>query len=445
MRKKYVFIGIGIVVAVFLFMFLISKINQSAEKLNNSLIDKDGNEIKYLMFQIFTGSPSPEIAYVNGKPLHPPLSKAESKAEVEKIINSIIGTIATKGTKNRKLGFIVGPLSFDNTDDQIKNMIGDSFSLSLEKDVAVGFHIDESMMWARRNDLWQDKNNVEWVDWDGTPSTGLLIDWGSPVKLEPRMCFNSKNIQSEVQGRANLIGREIKKGIDKLKEQGKENLFAGVIVGWETHMGQDYDDHDKMIGFCALVNRGFSKNNQPKDMGNEIASIVQEFINLWAKGVYDAGIPEDKIYSHTAFIPRKTFEIIKQNNHALSNVPYSFALNFGSSSVDPEASFGKYHRPGFSTYPLSGTFEQIYDEISKHDNIYWASSEGTNIIPGQGTDSSGMSMETYLAMMYNHGATLVNVYSFGLGGDELKNKNPFRIVTESKEAIAAYKKFLNAQ
>ena len=55
-----------------------------------------------------------------------------------------------------------------------------------------------------------------------------------------------------------------------------------------------------------------------------------------------------------------------------------------------------------------------------------------------------MTMETYLAKMFNHGATLVNIYSWGIGGDANKNMN-FRVVTEGEEALRAYRKFLKGE
>lgn len=50
-------------------------------------------------------------------------------------------------------------------------------------------------------------------------------------------------------------------------------------------------------------------------------------------------------------------------------------------------------------------------------------------------------METYLAKMFNHGATLVNVFAWGIGGKANKNIG-FRLVTEGEEALQAYRKFL---
>ncbi len=52
-------------------------------------------------------------------------------------------------------------------------------------------------------------------------------------------------------------------------------------------------------------------------------------------------------------------------------------------------------------------------------------------------------MESYLARCFNHGATLVVVYSWGIGGPEVRNTNPFRIATEGPDALATYRKFLS--
>ena len=63
------------------------------------------------------------------------------------------------------------------SDAEITKFIELAFDLALETDVAVGFHIDDSMFWARRKDLWSDPKNVEALDWDGTPCTGRRLDW----------------------------------------------------------------------------------------------------------------------------------------------------------------------------------------------------------------------------------------------------------------------------
>jgi len=56
-------------------------------------------------------------------------------------------------------------------------------------------------------------------------------------------------------------------------------------------------------------------------------------------------------------------------------------------------------------------------------------------MPGEPT------METYLGRMFNHGAVLTNLFSWGIGGEPMR-ANFFRKATENPEALAAYAKFL---
>ncbi|HLK56881.1 MAG TPA: hypothetical protein VKU00_09965, partial [Chthonomonadaceae bacterium] len=91
-----------------------------------------------------------------------------------------------------------------------------------------------------------------------------------------------------------------------------------------------------------------------------------------------------------------------------------------------------------------GLFAQIDTEVAQHGHPGWASSEGTNLQLGSGPGQSGRNMETYLAQMFNHGATLVNIFSWGIGG-EANKKMDFRVVTEGEEALSAYRKFLRGE
>jgi hypothetical protein len=59
-------------------------------------------------------------------------------------------------------------------------------------------------------------------------------------------------------------------------------------------------------------------------------------------------------------------------------------------------------------------------------------------MPGEPT------MESYLARMFNHGAVLTNIFSWGIGG-EAQRHNFFRQATENPEALGAYGKFLRGE
>jgi len=390
----------------------------------------DTTPTQYLAFQVFTGSPSPHNALdANGaQPLSPPPSKAAIKALVQEIIDQIGST----GDQHHKLAFIVGPLAFDRTDAQLQQMVHEAFEIAVELNIAVGFHIDDSMFWASRSDLWHDPKNVEWLDWDGTPSTGRRIDWSSePSKLAPQMCFNSAAIQTEVTRLAQqVIGSAIQQEVSQLMAQGRPELFAGVIVGWETQIGQDFDTN-QFLGYCALTNLGFSQANPPHDLDAEREKVVQTFIELWASGIKHAGIDPEKIYAHTALRTQTMFD-----TSDTSGLSYSQVNHF----APPAVNFGMNYHPGFSIYPQIGQMEQLYDTFQKHGNPTWASSEGSTVDPA--TLQIVVKPETYLGWMFNHNATLVNLYGWGVGS---KDENPFWKAAASAEALDAYRKFLSGQ
>jgi hypothetical protein len=387
-------------------------------------------ETRYLAFQIFTWSPDPKMAGFS-----PQGTTLPPKAPLLAYMQDIKTRIGTVGNSKTRLAVFFGPIGcFDQTDAEVEAFIKLGFDLAKETDLAVGFKIDDSMFWANRKDLLSNPKNVEAMDWEGTPSTGRRLDWGKePTEAPPQMCFNSKDIQQGIRHRAHVFGKAIRDGVRELAKVGRPELFAGVIAGSETMIGQDFKT-GKYLGYRALMNRGFSSKNPPKDMDRELETVVKDFIDLWTKGLAESGVNSSKIYSHTAFLSHRLYNLgdkaisyPKQNHYA-----------------PPSVAFGDGHRPGFSTYPQPGLFDDIYEELKKHNQVGWASSEGTNLQLGSGPGQSGMNMETYLAKMFNHGATLVDIFSWGIGGDANKNMD-FRVVTEGEEALRAYRKFLTGQ
>ncbi len=207
-----------------------------------------------------------------------------------------------------------------------------------------------------------------------------------------------------------VIGPAIAAGIANLRRSGEEDLFAGVIVGWETEIGRDFDT-GRQLGYCALTNLGYSEKSPPPNFDAALQSIVQTWIDRWSSGLADAGVPTDKIYSHIAV----------------------------TAATPPLVAFGRAHLPGFSTYPSADAFAKIYAALKAQGNPQWASAEGANVdiqaAPPRVPDET---MEGYLARMFNHGATLTNVFGWDVGDSD----NIFRRAAESPQSIEAYRKFL---
>ncbi len=175
----------------------------------------------------------------------------------------MVKAIGATGDVRHKLGFAVGPLCFDMSDDETRQFIRDSFAVARENDAAVAFHIDDSIVWGQRKDLLSNPDNIETADWKQKPSTGRRAgSVAKPTRFRLQMCFNSPAIVAAVKDRGGLIGAEIEKELAVLKSQGKPHLFAGVIAGWETQIGRDFET-DRPLGYRALRNRGFSESNAP--------------------------------------------------------------------------------------------------------------------------------------------------------------------------------------
>jgi hypothetical protein len=184
------------------------------------------------------------------------------------------------------------------------------------------------------------------------------------------------------------------------------------------------------LGFRALAHRGFTERNPPKDLDAERVSVVKEWIELWCNSLHAGGAPREKIFCHLALAQGLRRDIAKES--------YAERVHF----APPEVAFSSAYRPGFSTYPGGGTFREIQAVLAAHGSPGWISAEGTNVspanVPGEST------METYLGRMFNHGGVMVNVFSWGIGGEAMRNSF-FRRATENPEALAAYAKFLRGE
>lgn len=385
-------------------------------------------DTQYLLFQIFTATPG-----FSTEPNRRAISQLPDPGFLDREAKTVLDAIGQRGDARHRLGINVGPLALDYTDAQLRTLIERTFAIASKYKIAVGLHIDDSKFWMNRRDLWSNPANIEALDWRGTPNTGQYLNWGEEWKLAPQACFNSPGMVDEARRIAGqVIGPAIAEQVAKLRQSGDEGLFAGIIVGWETAIGQDYATR-RDLGFCALRNLGFSERSPPRDPDRELEKVVQGWIGTWSKSLVDAGISSDRIYSHITFASKKRFDEARNSNGR----SYSKSVMF----TPPAVAFGASHRPGFSTYPDADILKEIYDALASHGNPPWASAEGTNVdiqgpprIPDEG-------MEDYLARMFNHGATVTNLFGWGIGA----KGNPFREATERPDAIAAYRKFLRGE
>ena len=368
-----------------------------------------------------------------GYPGIPPLPghMALSKEQMAEFVQSVVKAIGTTGDARHKLGFAVGPFCFDIPDEETRQWIRDAFAVARENDVAVALHIDDSMSWGRRKDLLSNPDNIETADWKQIPNAARSLAWGpKPTEFPPQMCYNAPAIVAAAKDRAGLIGAEIKRELAVLKSQGKEHLFAGVIAGSETQISPRIWNRSPL---------GISRAGSPRLQRKESAQGHRRRTRERGEGVdrtvgnslHAAGAPREKIFCHIAFTDQGLRKADAKESY-VEKVAFA----------PPEVAFSSAYRPGFSTYPEGRTFKEVYAALAEHGSPGWISAEGTNVsptsMPGEPT------METYLGRVFNHGGVMVNVFSWGIGGEAHRN-NFFRRATENPEALAAYAKFLRGE
>ncbi|MGA2410736.1 MAG: hypothetical protein ABSG46_10160 [Candidatus Binataceae bacterium] len=395
-----------------------------------------------------------------------PGATPDSLGESVKAFATKLGT--TGDGKTRQLGFGVTLPFFVSDEAQTIQAIAEGFEIARRTNVAVHFNFDDHIRWDGRPDLWnwydpakpgynpENKKNVEWYDWDGTPNKRRYLTPAGVPSQAPHMCYNSPAILTQISRIVSLvIGPTFSKEIDELKQENRGYLFAGITVGAEL----GFDDYSRIprlssippnldpvhkqflkmlvranqmmdadgaphsrLGYCSLTNAGYSKTNPPADFDAALADVNRKFIAFWDKQFFDNGIPCSRLYTHVpASAPQDD-----TNDDPISNA------------------FNLYARPGWTTYPvetLADGFEPLYQELAEHGNPAWGGVEA-NASFGDPGGAARVSWEEYLAWHYNHGARLVGI---NVGAADQSLVSSLSNAAFSDQAIAAYKKFLNGE
>jgi hypothetical protein len=355
---------------------------------------------QYLTFQLFIYGPPPD-----GKVPSPALNKSAAQKTIDEILAAVNGE--TGDGKKRKLGFALGPLALDHTDEQLREIIQGGFALAEAKGLAVAFHMDNSMFWMRRTDLWGAHENIEWTDWSGTAAKGQEIGWLPGATLAPQMCWNSPALKKEVSRvTRDVVGAEIKRGLEHLRAIGKEHLYAGFIAGWETFIQPG-------TGYCGLTNLGYSAAKPPANMDEARATLTHDWAEYFTGELKSGGVPSDKLYTHMPV--------------ASTN---ALAIQIGAPTW---TAFTKNSQAGFSTYGLDTHGPILFADLAKRGNPRWASAEGLNYnLEGP---ASTLTWDQYLGDMFRNNAGLVVVFAWN-------DPSPLGMVTSSSEAKATYLKFV---
>jgi hypothetical protein len=378
---------------------------------------------QYLLFEIFLGGP-------NGGAFH----RGTSKADILRSAQQITALRPERTDPNRILGFSIGPVAMDLGSDEARAAIRDAFDVVLETDLAIAIHLDDYMFWGRARTpdgrlLRSIPGTAEWTDWSGTPAGSLQIGYLPNAGLAPQLCYENPAVREfATYWTRDVIGAEVKRQYDRLVRTGKEKLFAGVIAGWESNLA---------YGYCSLTQLGYGARNPPPDFDRAREQVLQRHIERWSKGIHDAGIPSDRIFTHLGPISKR------DHDHMRSMIPATHIRRIHQSTALRAfwTAFNSYSNPGFSAYAEADIYDDIERALKANGRTIWALAEGANISPASPSAPPPMSWEAYLAKHVNRGAKITNIF----GAFQGPGSGEFGRAAESPEAIAAYRKFLRGE
>jgi hypothetical protein len=376
-------------------------------------------ETKYLIFAV----------QPDGDPQTPDDTVAGIVAKIQDAIGPV--TLAP----DRRLGFMIQLSAWRQPQEVIELWLDAAFAAARVHDLAVQISIESHYFWETRSDLYSDPQNVEWIDWDGTPHPARYLDWGAPERLAPHICYESAAIVAEVSRiGTDVIGAAMRTQLDGLGADGRADLFAGVTLTSEPAL-DDYAALDPtsalaqlmdadgaprvQLGRCSLSRLGYSAEMPPADMDAALAEVNRRWVDRWSCALEDAGVPRELLYTHVA-----AGAALDEDGLAYTHAPLSVAFN-------------QCARPGFTTYAvgaLGSGLDAVVDAVQAADETAWGGTEGSLFVPPNGT----VDAETYLRWHFDNGATVLVINSGATG--ELGAL--FDAANFSEEALSAYRSFL---
>ena len=324
-----------------------------------------------------------------------------------------------------------GPMLLTQSVAEMQYQVNKAFDIAEKYGVPVYFQLDDINNYTKEFGSGANPKffeHPEWCEWVSFPKPGeqwggqsngrlpyYWFNWGNWMHADHFPNLASPDFQAFVKEQLTqgvlsvLVSR-----YEALKAVGKDYLFAGMAIGWETHIPDYSADNtiynvqpddlpvnqllgDRMepweagkLGYGALHTLGYTTYDKER-----LYRVIHDYSEFLAKVVYDAGIPREKIFTHIVGI--------KSSHPELSTTfapPIWVAVN-------------DYSIPGFSMSPVSCPYDlgTLKAEIAKADptQTRFGNVEGYSI----GVDGSQEQADAYFRDMFGNGASVVAVFGWG--------------------------------
>jgi hypothetical protein len=270
----------------------------------------------------------------------------------------------------------------------------------------------------------------DWVEWTAFPKPGEThgplvkrrwLNWGSWVVTGPPPNYESPKFRAFMRSQLEAgVAKPIAQRLSRWRNEGRANLFAGLVVGWESGYysfpppvpnprptaGKETFQDDEVVttGYAALTRRGYTAERLATEARARHISEKDLFRELMCRVVHDyseylcgicarAGIPTDRIYTHyTPAITASAPAVAAADGRLL---PLSTAVN-------------SYSRPGFTMTRGWADLPKVADEMRRIGRREWGAVE-LEIVPGSRTEQEALEQFDWLTQ---RGVRVMCVYGW---------------------------------
>ncbi|WP_437919949.1 hypothetical protein [Sphingobacterium sp. LRF_L2] len=324
-----------------------------------------------------------------------------------------------------------GPMLLTQSVQEMQYQVNEAFDIAEKYNVPVYFQLDDINNYTTQFGSGASPkfyDNTAWCEWVSFPASGeawggqtngrlpyYWYNWGAWMHAEAFPNLQSADFRSFVKSQLeNGVLSVLTTRYNSLKAQGKGYLFAGMAIGWETHIPDYSSDNtlynvnpaslptnvlagDQMqgweagkLGYAALHTLGYTTYDKER-----LYQVIHDYSEFLAKTAYDSGIPKAKIFSHIVGI-----------KSSQPNLSTTFAPPIWTAVND-------YSTPGFTLSPVSCPYNlnTLVSEIQLADpsQVRFGNAEGYSI----GADGSFAQADAYFGDMFGHGASIVAVFGWG--------------------------------
>jgi len=236
---------------------------------------------------------------------------------------------AVTADRNRQIGFGVVIRMLQVRREVIRQQVTSALNKAESTGYPVLIHVDD---WNFTPLEWIDPEIVEWSAFPvvgehfGPPVKRKWINWGSWIVAGPPPNVESSKFREYTRERLETdIVNPIALRLKRWKKEGRSNLFAGLVVGWETGFyttdkfdmekrptsGEKTFGDDELVrtGYAALTARGYTAatiTERAKHEGKTQNVVMNELmwglLHNYSEYLCDltlhAGLPREQIYTH---------------------------------------------------------------------------------------------------------------------------------------------------